>query len=90
MTESSPGSWRDLVSSARQKTREIAEDPRAQHVMAKAGATRRRLTQEEAWAETTAAIEELVEVVIVQQQLLDDLLQRVSDLESPTGSTSSP
>jgi hypothetical protein len=50
-------------------------------------ATRRRVTQEEAWAEATVAIEELVEVVVVQQELLDDLLARVTALESRSGVT---
>ena len=45
---------------------------------------RRKVTQEEAWAEATTAIEELVEVVVVQQELLEDLLQRVFSLESRT------
>ncbi len=95
MNEEPGGSWREMVASARQMAKEVTDDPRTRQVAAKAatgaetaakhvGAARRKVTQEEAWAEATTAIEELVEVVVVQQELLEDLLQRVFSLESRT------
>lgn len=93
MSQEGGGSWGDLTATARQKAKDIADDPRTQKAMARAAsgaekatkhldATRRKVTQEEAWAEATVTIEELVEVVVVQQELLGDLLARVAELES--------
>ncbi len=92
MSQQMGGSWRDLVAGARQRAKQVSDDPRTKQALAKAAAgagtaskhldaTRRKLTQEEAWAETTMAIEELVQVVVVQQELLEDLLERVSSVE---------
>lgn len=76
--------WRSFVSEAKEFAREVADDPRAQRAKAKAaeGASvatdhldvaRRKVTQEQAWDEVTVAIEELVDVVMVQQKLIEDL-----------------
>ena len=91
-----PGGWRDMIGAAKQRAKELAEDQRTQHAIAKAGAgaqaashhldvTRRRITQEESWAEVTTAIEELVQVSLAQQQLIEGLVVRVQELESATG-----
>jgi hypothetical protein len=87
------GSWRDMIGAAKQRARELTEDQRTQQAMARASAsaqaashhldsTRRRITQEEAWAEATTAIEELVQVSLAQQQLIEGLMTRVQELES--------
>ena len=95
MTESG-GSWRDVIGAAKQRAKELTEDQRTQQAMARATAgaqaashhldtTRRRITQEEAWAEATTAIEELVQVSLAQQQLIEGLVTRVQELESAAG-----
>ena len=98
MTESG-GSWRDMIGAAKQRAKDLTEDQRTQYAMARATAgaqaashhldtTRRRITQEEAWAEATTAIEELVQVCLAQQQLIEGLVARVHALESATGTRS--
>ena len=93
MAQDSGSTWRDMVSTARQVAKDISDDPRAKQALAKASTgaavaskhldtTRRKVTQEEAWAEVTVAVEELVQVVLVQQELLEDLLERVRALEA--------
>ncbi len=87
------GSWRDMIGAAKQRAKELTEDQRTQQAMARATAsaqaashhldvTRRRITQEESWAEVTVAIEELVQVSLAQQQLIEGLVVRVEQLES--------
>lgn len=84
-------SWRDLLSSAKEKTEELTSDPRARTAVdkAKSGAaraastldgTRRKITQEEAWAETSEILSELVDVVLVQQRVLEALSDQVAQL----------
>ena len=91
-----PGSWRDMIGAAKQRARELTTDQRTQDALAKATAgaqsashhldvTRRRITQEESWAEVTTAIEELVQVSLAQQQLIEGLVVRVQQLEEARG-----
>lgn len=86
------GSWRDLVAAARGKAEELSADPRAQQAIAKAreGAsvagrhldkTRRKVTQEEAWAEVTETLQDVVDVLIVQQRLIEGLSAELSRLK---------
>ncbi|MBF4770476.1 hypothetical protein ISU10_22105 [Nocardioides agariphilus] len=91
-TGSTTGSWRDMIGAAKQRAKELTTDQRTQEALAKATAsaqsashhldvTRRRITQEESWAEVTVAIEELVQVSLAQQQLIEGLVARVQQLE---------
>ena len=70
MTEGG-GSWRDMIGAAKERAKGLTEDARTQQAIARASAgaqsatqhldaTRRKVTQEESWAEVTTAIEELV------------------------------
>ena len=92
MTEGG-GSWRDMIGAAKERARGLTEDARTQQAIARASAgaqsatqhldaTRRKVTQEESWAEVTTAIEELVQVVLAQQQLIEGLVTRVDALEA--------
>lgn len=71
----------------------LARDPRAATsiAMAKKGAetaaktldtTRKKVTQEEAWTECSSAIEEIVDVLVVQHRLIEALTDKVEQLES--------
>ena len=92
MTEGG-GSWRDMIGAAKERAKGLTEDARTQQAIARASAgaqsatqhldaTRRKVTQEESWAEVTTAIEELVQVVLAQQQLIEGLVTRVDALEA--------
>lgn len=59
------------MASARQMAAEIAGEPLAKLV-----------GRDEVLDEVTRAIDELVEVVLVQQELLETLMRRVTELES--------
>jgi hypothetical protein len=87
------GSWRDVIGAAKERAKGLTEDARTQQAIARAtagaqsatqhlDATRRKVTQEESWAEVTTAIEELVQVTLAQQQLIEGLVQRVEALEA--------
>ena len=72
MSERTP--LQELMASARQMAAEIAADPSRQ--LAKI------VGRDEVLDEVTRAIDELVEVVLVQQELLETLMRRVTELES--------
>ena len=69
MSERTP--LQELMASARQMAAEIAGEPLAKLV-----------GRDEVLDEVTRAIDELVEVVLVQQELLETLMRRVTELES--------
>lgn len=80
------------VASVRDSAEAVMNDPRAAKPVkhAKRGAsaaakrldsTRRKVTQEEAWSECTDAIEEIVDVLIVQSRLIEALSEKVEALE---------
>jgi len=50
-------------------------------VVAVYGKTASVVTQEEAWAETQALLEELVDIVAIQQGMIEQLRERVVELE---------
>ncbi|HSV38298.1 MAG TPA: hypothetical protein VLI04_06010 [Nocardioidaceae bacterium] len=72
MTERTP--LQELMASARQLAAEVAADPSRQLA--------RLVGRDEVLDEVTRAIDELVEVVLVQQELLETLMRRVTELES--------
>jgi hypothetical protein len=89
-----------MIGAAKQRAKELTGDERTQQAMAKAtasaqaasqhlDATRRRVTQEESWAEVTTAIEELVQVTLAQQHLIEGLVARVDALEA-TATSAAP
>jgi hypothetical protein len=94
MSEKTP--LQELMATARQKAAEIAADPLTVSAMSKAAAgaeraatvTRDRLSslgivgRDEVVEEMTRAIDELVEVVLVQQELIEALMHRVAALEA--------
>ncbi|HET7691075.1 MAG TPA: hypothetical protein VFK41_11870 [Nocardioidaceae bacterium] len=93
MTDRTP--IQELVASARQlaseMAAELAADPLAASAMSRAAAgaelaasaTRKLVGRDaEVLDEVTRAIDELVEVVLVQQELLESLMRRVASLET--------
>jgi hypothetical protein len=72
MTERTP--LQELMASARQLAVEVAGDPSRQLA--------RLVGRDEVLDEVTRAVDELVEVVLVQQELLETLMRRVTELES--------
>jgi hypothetical protein len=85
------GSWRDVIGAAMQRAKDLTGDERTQQAIAKATAgaqvathhldqTRRKVTQEESWAEVTTAIEELVQVTLAQLQIIEGMVMRVDAL----------
>ena len=87
MTEKTP--LQELMATARQKAAELAADPLAVSAISRASAgaelaaqaTRRMVGRSEVIDEVTAAVDELVEVVLVQQELIEGLMRRVTALE---------
>ena len=78
--------WQDLVTAARRKATELASelaaDPRGAAARTLDPALRMIGIPDSALTdETAAAVDELVEVVLVQQDLIENLLTRVSLLE---------
>jgi len=88
MTERTP--LQELMATARQKAAEIAADPLTVSAMSRAAAgaelaanaTRRFVGRDEVLDEVTRAIDEVVEVVLVQQELIEVLMRRVNELEA--------
>jgi len=88
MTERTP--LQELMATARQKVAEIAADPLTVSAMSRAAAgaelaanaTRRIVGRDEVLDEVTRAIDEVVEVVLVQQELIEVLMRRVNELEA--------
>lgn len=96
MTERTP--LQELMATARQMAADIAAEPLALSAMAKAQAgaqagaelaataTRRIVGRDQEIAgvidEVTRAIDEVVEVVLVQQDLIEGLMRRVAVLEA--------
>jgi hypothetical protein len=88
MTEKTP--LQELLATARQRAAEIAADPLTVSAVSRAAAgaglaasaTRRLVGRDEVLDEVTRAIDEVVDVVLVQQELIEVLMRRVTELEA--------
>ncbi|MDR6119720.1 hypothetical protein QE370_002904 [Aeromicrobium sp. SORGH_AS981] len=80
--------WKKFVEQAKELADNVSDDPRARKVMDQTrvgankamdglGAARRTVTQEEAFAEVTRTLEEIIDVVVAQQAVIDELVRRV-------------
>lgn len=80
--------WKRFVDQAKALADDVSDAPRAKKVMdhtragaSKAmdglGAARRTVTQEEAFAEVTRTLEEIIDVVVAQQAVIDELVRRL-------------
>ncbi|MRK01378.1 hypothetical protein GEV27_07555 [Aeromicrobium sp. S22] len=88
------GGWRESLNAAKQRVDEFAAtEPTAKRVLdsARSGAgaasrtldsTRKKVTQEEAFADVLNLLEEVVDVLIVQSKVIDGLTDRVVALEA--------
>jgi hypothetical protein len=101
LTENDPHGMKSLAARARSVLSDVQQDDRVKHAAAvtqdaaaraqEAGKTvTRKVTQEDAWEELRADVEQLTEVARAHHALIVDLIDRVGELETRTGTKPGP
>ena len=96
MTDNDPHGMKSFAARARSVLSDVGQDDRVKYAAAvtKDAATRaqeasktatRKVTQEDAWEELRADVEQLTEITRAHHALMVDLLDRVGELETRTG-----
>jgi hypothetical protein len=96
LTENDPHGMKSFAARARSVLSDVGQDDRVkeaaavtQGVAARAQeaskSVSRKVTQEDAWAELRADVEQLTEVARAHHALITDLLDRVGELETRNG-----
>jgi hypothetical protein len=96
LTENDPHGMKSLAARARSALTDVGQDDRVKHAAAvtKDAAARaqeasktvsRKVTQEDAWEELRADVEQLTEIVRAHHALITDLIDRVGALQTQAG-----